>query len=722
MISPNQLPEDLQASFKKINPSAGMNVLTDTGMPQTAAPLVAPAEMVAPAPAIPQSAGPAALSQNPMDIPTPMTFAQKIGTAADKLGIPTDKPGGWARSLVGAAQQALAGLGDVSTKEGGGPLTGVVETLANRNQRMSVEQGRQDKLNQEQKVNQREDQKLQLEKDRNAALNAYTTAEMVHEQALTHQLGEQAIESSVATGKKMFDAATTGENPAPVLFKDLTSNEIKDMIAKGMLPKNAGMGQPTGRKVVGEDEAGNPKYATTYSLTSDDWTKELDDNTAAFLKEYTPNQAIPAGTVLSGTYWNVAVQAAQNAAAQTAARDTFLINNKLAKADAIEKLDKVNLGPDWTNALSETKGDPFKALDNMLQNEELMAKYPNLAEEVMEKYAGTTAKWEEMKETHYDNGAKAQIERDKLKAKKDEELGDDTGLAMTPETAAKIAALPQPAQEVLAQYGPNTQSALYAVAFGDDDGYRVFPPRKSGQGGGLTTQQAFGIAHQINPNFDPSRAAVYQATRKEFQTGKASVVIPAANTAMAHLADLWDVTNASSTIPGLKNLGSAVGLGDANAALTYAGKAGPEIEKANKGAAGTEGENKKAIDDLIGKTPWAQEQKVKAAAKTIWGRIQSYQHQWEQGSVPGTNPPYELMNQDTVNAFNKIDPTILAGTKWGVQPAQPAGEKKPDQTQQRAQQSVVSRTPTGAAGTAKGSDGKMYYVTQDGRVLGPANQ
>lgn len=74
---------------------------------------------------------------------------------------------------------------------------------------------------------------------------------------------------------------------------------------------------------------------------------------------------------------------------------------------------------------------------------------------------------------------------------------------LIPEVKDKIASLPVPQQQVLAQYDSNTQAALMSVAFGNGevDFGKNFPSRLNKGAPGLNAQQALGAIKQINPDW-----------------------------------------------------------------------------------------------------------------------------------------------------------------------------------------------------------------------------
>ena len=119
--------------------------------PPMAAPAGYPVMQLPQTPAVvPPMAPPANDDEATPDLPVAgeaakLPFGAQIAKAASQLGIPVKpdgapQPMGWAKSLVGAAQTALADLGDsagVRAPAGGGALSGITQTLANRSARVA---------------------------------------------------------------------------------------------------------------------------------------------------------------------------------------------------------------------------------------------------------------------------------------------------------------------------------------------------------------------------------------------------------------------------------------------------------------------------------------------------------------------------------------------------------------------------------------------------------
>lgn len=322
------------------------------------------------------------------------TFAEKLAQAADKLGIPTKPdgtpvPGGWARTLVGAAQHALSGvasgvqavgasLGDAAAagenlKPGQGGLAGAFKTLQARNQRLS-------------------------EQDKNKAMMAESNARMIHEQALVHKLDEDDINTSITAGTQMVEKNKTAASPAPVIAEGLTSDELKQYLKDNKIDPTKETAYPTGRKAVGEDKNGKPILRTTYTAMGVAPDIDLDPEKAedkAILDRLNKFAPPPEGKWgsggvqhFSGNQLNFVSQRAADNQAATMARDKTLRDNDIAEQEGKNKLEALTFAgsSEWTNALANNNNDPLKALDAITGNPQLRAKYPNLAQDVRAAY------------------------------------------------------------------------------------------------------------------------------------------------------------------------------------------------------------------------------------------------------------------------------------------------------------------------------------------------
>jgi hypothetical protein len=120
-----------------------------------------------------------------------------------------------------------------------------------------------------------------------------------------------------------------------------------------------------------------------------------------------------------------------------------------------------------------------------------------------------------------------------------------SNIPLTPEVQEKIDSLPETSKAVLAQYDPNTQSSLMSIAYGngEQDLEKNFPARLYKGAPGLTTQQALGVIHQINPNWSEQSYGVKRNMYKSATEGKLSDQADSLNNFIGHASEATSVLN-----------------------------------------------------------------------------------------------------------------------------------------------------------------------------------
>jgi hypothetical protein len=127
------------------------------------------------------------------------------------------------------------------------------------------------------------------------------------------------------------------------------------------------------------------------------------------------------------------------------------------------------------------------------------------------------------------------------------------------------------------------------------------------------------------------------------------------NTALEHLQAYGDNANSYlSTIPGVSGIARGLGNDKANAFETDRTALASELAKAYKGGEATEGEIKVWEDRLNGNTPQQVQAKVLAAAKLLYSKLDSYNHQWSISAAPGTQPPMQIVSPEAADAYTHI--------------------------------------------------------------------
>jgi hypothetical protein len=182
------------------------------------------------------------------------------------------KPGGWARALLGGVSQALGGLGDARDAGSGdakttGWLQGVTSTLGNREARISAQ-------NQQAAENARKDKELagvsaeqKARIDQMAATTAHENAMAVHESKVWSQLDDESKKKAIAQDKNDLDEDQSGELPAPILARDIDSDELMKQIKAGGIDPTKAHRYLTGQKEVGENLDGTPIMRDVYTIT-----------------------------------------------------------------------------------------------------------------------------------------------------------------------------------------------------------------------------------------------------------------------------------------------------------------------------------------------------------------------------------------------------------------------------------------------------------------------
>lgn len=587
--------------------------------------------------------------------PAPGSFGAKVAAAAGQLGIPTKangkpEPGGWAKSLVGGAQSVLASFGDVPTGKapvGGGIMSGIAGTLRNRGERLAQQNEAKAKQKQQDRENTREDA-ADARAEQEFKLNMTTAnLRMENEQRLAHQT---EMAPTIAVNQKLVKSLTNPASPfqVPVAAEDVTYDQIQKGIIDGKWNHHDYTAYPTGTIF----EKGQTDPTTTYTLLKfnpnqqvkmDDSTPEGKSNIDFINANHGTEKPIQAGQTFTADQLNHIWQNASDVAAATAARNKTLRDSDLAKEEDIKKMEPSILGknPLWIKTLAWAKNDPVKAAEKIGSDPTFLSQFPHFNEDL---------------KTDYPEFDKLTEMREAERIKQAEKAADDKANQITdlnPDVLAKINTLPAPIQKELEKYPADDINKVANVAFGTDDVYKLFNPRGQYKGGkGMTTADAAALAHLMNPQYDITRAPTYAATRQAFATKKQADTINNLNTALGHLDDLYQNTDWTSTIPGVKLVSKLVG-GSGAAAETDLNQLSEEVAAAYKGGAPTKDEVENQKKALSGSTPAEQKTKLLEAVKLVNSKLSSFQKQWNDGSVPGTKPPYDILSPESSAIVDK---------------------------------------------------------------------
>ena len=199
----------------------------------------------------------------------------KAATSNDDASKPTTPP----PQGPGRAQRIInnlgASFGDISAATEGGPEGGAVMGAA--------------------RVARATSQRTQAENDDRMKMGV-ANAQMIHSEALTHKMGEDAINSSIDAQKKQMENITTAVPGAPpdaagkVIATGKTSDDLNRMLQKG--PNGKSELDPAtqtvfadGRIFIKNDANGLPLYRTTYSVVQPAKEVDITPENAKFLNE-----------------------------------------------------------------------------------------------------------------------------------------------------------------------------------------------------------------------------------------------------------------------------------------------------------------------------------------------------------------------------------------------------------------------------------------------------
>jgi hypothetical protein len=498
-----------------------------------------PASM--PAPISPALSGQPSMAPEEPKIGVSEGFGQQMARIADSLTKSNpqvlNQPGGWARSLVGAAQSALSGLGDASDKPGGGALRGISETLANRNNRLEAQK-------QQQFNNQRQLNTEQREKDRNDALIAHTNLENYHTQVLLHNALEdqESKEHNVDQGKKDYQAFTSGDVPAATIKEKVSSDEVNKLMQEGHVNGHEYTAFPVDRREVGKDpKTGQSQFETLYNVTEIPASFTFDKAKAAEVNKYAPTgEDLQEGQQMKGSEALHLLQRARSNEVAQAALEQFQQKNELEKMsfedvkDRHDQYARVNaIQPEFGAAMAKSNGDVIKATQAMLRA------HPDQQQAVMGVLGnGNAAEGLKMYEQAYDKQQTRAMEW----AKQNGPAIKSTGTPLSPDMEAKLATMTESQKNAINSAPEDSRGALMAIAFGPGslDFHNIFPVRLTKGAPGMNAQQAIGIIKQLNPNWDEQQYRATQTAYKQVTGGDLGKAIGQYNNALQHSAQLQD--------------------------------------------------------------------------------------------------------------------------------------------------------------------------------------
>lgn len=754
IIDPTQMGADLAAPLQAQadatqNPLAGIQPASAPATPG----FVAPAA-TQPAPIAVPDGGADALSGNPMDVKTPLTFGQKMAQAADKLGIQSNQPGGWAKSLVGAAQDTLAGLGDASNqpvKNGGsGVLEGITETLANRQNRIREQQQDQQKSAMEAASQTRA---AQAATDaHNAASVAYENSLMARDQKLAANL-EGGVDASVASGKVSMEPYKAAH--AEVLGEDLTANEANQILQKHPDWGHTQHAFATGKTTFGQPDAnGNQKYQATYTVIGNVPEVKITADQAAYINKWLPGQNISTDPnkvqTMDGIKYGMLAQQAASAETAQLALDQARQRDDMGEASIESQKRMKAMNPDWNVALSHAPLDPESGAPDELQamrslaamkNPDGTPKYPNATTDIQMARWGTTDKdgnpggSDPTGEKGYLTEVKERAQEQKDNQKKMDDVKDNlaaAGVPFTDEMKANIAAMPDDKRKVLQAYPQDVQAILWKLMQNDGtaDIDKIFPNRRYKGSQDLSLQQASNAMALLNPNWNENNYRQMQIMLKGLTStanGTDGAKIQQYNNVLQHAADLQDTMMKSSrsstpefmnnSLNWLENHGYSAEVQDIIGAEE---PVKDEFELLNSGGYKPSQDMKDAYNIMISKdsAPWQIYAAMKKFASTGIVRLGSINEGYKTLSgknIPNIIHPESLdavkhlgVEQADPEAWRRITALNSGGTffRGPEQASIPTPEQQRQQGQAPAAVPQAKALPPVAAGLTRLTDGK----------------
>jgi hypothetical protein len=164
----------------------------------------------------------------------PGSFAQRLAKAADTIGVPAT-PGGWARSLVGAAQVALSGMEGASTalppdlQKFGGAAAGIGQAAQARSAKLQEQQRQQQKTELEQR-------KQLTDEDKAHAEIALSNVQAFQASVGARKAGLEMMQSLSKMNKDYMAKIQDPQNnpePATPYKEDVSPEELNQMQKSG---------------------------------------------------------------------------------------------------------------------------------------------------------------------------------------------------------------------------------------------------------------------------------------------------------------------------------------------------------------------------------------------------------------------------------------------------------------------------------------------------------
>jgi hypothetical protein len=647
-------------------------------------------------------------------------FSQRFAQAADTIGV---LPGvsGWAKSLVASAVAALprkplqpqqtsvqpqgqpqpsraaqvlnavqgitSSLGDAAAvgtvPSGGGALTGALRTLAARNERMSQDES-------------------------NRILRAESQARTVTTMRNIYRQDRQDRLASYGQTKQLIDSMREDHN----VQDGITQSQLNQMIKTNPGYLDTHTGGAIGEEPVFDangkpmtDSNGNPIYSPVYALAEiqakdgSQGSHEVTQGESDYFRRNT-GTTLPAGTKLTTDQYvylykkshsvqdtTDAIQKANDGQlsaenlrqVQTELQDPSiqryammvpgqplagLYNAKKNAADHIAAIDKqiaVNQNPQSVQQLQQQRQtfvDEQQKIGHVIQF--------GFNDAAKEKYADFQLKQQEQAEKERHDRADEANKQTELKQKNQQNIISN----LTGEDYLNTLPVAQ-------------QATVRAVG----EGRQALPANRK-EALALLEQ-----VHQAYPDFDESKVKTWQKANNEYRgSGKtATQIIPAYNTALEHMQDLYNNT----TLEGIFDPVSKA-YQDRQIALGYVAR---EVGKAVSAGVMTQSESEDLLGTLKGGlTPALKRERITETAQLLHDKIDEYQTKFNESAPSSAVKVPTLISPQAAHSYDFV--TGRAHPNSGVQT-----------------QAHVPQIQTGARPVI--ANGKTIGYTTDGKTMTP---
>jgi hypothetical protein len=586
-------------------------------------------------------------------------------------------------SGVNAVGASLSDANVGTVPNGGGALTGVTRTLANRGQRLS-------------------------EQESNQIMHAETQARTV---ALMRNVYRQAQEDRLQSydqGSKFMDGLKVDHDVEANVSQDELARRVQSdpNFAHEYIVKATGEQQlfdANGKPVL--DKNGAPSFSPLYSVasiqsrTNEPSTHTLTSDDVKFLtRNGAAPQGLTEGTPLTTTQWNLLYTRAH--AAQDTTNQIRKANDDELSSDNMRQVrDLIVNDSDLQHYINQVPGQPLAGLASAATNAQAhiaaidqqvaalqQTNDPSAQQKIAalqqqrQQFADQGTKIGKVVQFGFNDSAKQKYldfqqkqaeDAEKVRHNKAEEQNKQAELAQKKQKGV-ISNLTG------SDYLQTLPTAQRGIVQAVGEGRQKLPANRK-EALALLEQ-----VHQAYPDFDESKVGTWQKANNEYRgSGKTAVqIVPAYNTALEHMQDLF----ANTTAEGIFNPLSKA-YQDREIALGYVAR---EVGKAVSAGAMTQKESEDLLNTLKGGlTPALKRERITKTAQLLHDKIDEYQTKFND-SAPSS----------AVKVPTLISPKAAQSYDFVTGKAQP----------QTAQPNI----PTGATKIVPGPDGKNHYTNDQG--------